>query len=138
MYTQKYTQDMSKRILPRRTLLPRARAVRQRPDWACWRPQDVRRRLRGGVLKDRPAATLATERESHRGKDPQTVEREEQEARRSAQRDTFPHVRERLLVEYSGRRRPLKPKTRRDYTRILRTLFPKGRTSLSARSASVM
>ncbi|MGZ9006013.1 MAG: Arm DNA-binding domain-containing protein, partial [Burkholderiales bacterium] len=58
------------------------------------------------------------------GKDPKREQDLEQEARRVEQRDSFGHIRERFLAEYEGRRRRLKSKTRRDYTRILRTLFP--------------
>ena len=70
-----------------------------------------------------------------RGEDPNLLrEREEQvreqqkqaaeEAQRLAESNTFGTVRERFLHEYKGRgNRPLKPKTRRDYTRILRALF---------------
>lgn len=58
------------------------------------------------------------------GKDPKQQQELDQEQRRIAQRDTFGHIRDRFLEEYEGRNRPLRAKTRKDYTRILRTLFP--------------
>ena len=89
----------------------------------------VARRLKLGRY---PVMTLEAARKGARealmliaeGKDPKHEQDLEQEARRVEQRDSFGHIRERFLAEYEGRRRPLKSKTRRDYTRILRTLFP--------------
>ena len=44
--------------------------------------------------------------------------------RRIAQRDTFGHIRDRFLDEYEGRNdRALRPKTRHEYGRLLRTEF---------------
>jgi len=106
--------------------------VQRRVEMFDHKSETNRRVVRRFKLGRYPLMPLSAAREAARsmlllieaGNDPKEQQEREREERRVAQRDTFGHIRDRFLDEYEGRNdRALRPKTRHEYGRLLRTEF---------------